>query len=1374
MYHNYIRGGDLYGKLKEATTLTTNDSITIVQDDSLTKWDEKRNIKDLMGDTLKLWNELDVAEKNFNFSSANDNYKLGAKVDVADVGVTKGETVAINGVSAANDETTKATIDFNNKAGFVLNDETALAINNAKLTAAQNDAVITINHSDATVTLNNAYVDGNIDGSQNFALTIDGSRTTTLNGTATNANTELKAGTLTFNTDTFAASSDTLSTSGGTVALNNNTIETYDIYQLDSNADAKYNLDLNLNQKSTDVIQLTDSTSTGTITIDSFNILGGVLDPNIVNKDYKIQILKAPSDDIQLALSDAALAQLPGEFLIEQEVHHSTDTIAADTNWNQDYWNYAQTTNTYGVFGLTSTQTSNDSIGIITSRTANLDVTPDGLKGDTLKLWNELDAAEKNFNFSSANDNYKLGAKVDVADVGVTKGETVAINGVSAANDETTKATIDFNNKAGFVLNDETALAINNAKLTAAQNDAVITINHSDATVTLNNAYVDGNIDGSQNFALTIDGSRTTTLNGTATNANTELKAGTLTFNTDTFAASSDTLSTSGGTVALNNNTIETYDIYQLDSNQTTYTLDLDLNNRSADMLHITEGTGSVTLGKFNLIGNILDPDIIDQTYKIKILNVESGDIQLTLDDQSSSQLDGEYFLGKTTTTSEDSIASNTPWDKTYWNYKQDTLTYGQLGLATTKTTNDSIGINISKQIITDKIKTDPMGDTLHLVNISDENTDKSFDFDDADNKYIQQENLGETSGNITINGKKEQETTSSIDMNGHSGFEITDNNNKITITNTSIENAQAQQGSVINVTATEATISLTNTNLLNNKATGEHGAAIYSNSNVELTADNYDITIKDNNTARTNEAIFMDNNSTLTLNAQNNGSITINDKINGTAGFSVKLDGDKSGEITLTDKIDNAQINMSDITLNLSGNEHFANSNFNALSGTINLINDKAETQIAKAMGIKGEIIVNVDADLKTLTMDRLANNTTITKDGFIHVDRINLLSDSTSPEIAIPFATPLIKDQTDYIGNNTVSKNTQVTQAFAPIYQYDVYYDNRKDMGYFVFKNTKKFNPSVLASSVASQAGSFTAISKTLDYSFEHADYYMNRSNNSKQLIRSTDHNNNRTPFVNKLRQEAIWAQPYGGKEDINLDNGPKVEVKSHGILAGADSNVKDISTNWSTATTFYAGYNGTHQRYNGIKIQQGGGVAGLTQSFYNHNFFTALTATAGFNRNKVKTMYGNEYFNSYVTGMASKTGYNLEFMHGKYIIQPTMQLAYSYIHTSKYKNKADVNISSDNLETIQIHPEIKFIANLPEFQPYASIGYVYNITDSTDFKANRIELPEMSVKPYMEYGLGFQKTWEKDLYGFMETTIKTGGREGIDFTIGIRGSL
>ena len=47
-------------------------------------------------------------------------------------------------------------------------------------------------------------------------------------------------------------------------------------------------------------------------------------------------------------------------------------------------------------------------------------------------------------------------------------------------------------------------------------------------------------------------------------------------------------------------------------------------------------------------------------------------------------------------------------------------------------------------------------------------------------------------------------------------------------------------------------------------------------------------------------------------------------------------------------------------------------------------------------------------------------------------------------------------------------------------------------------------------------------------------------------------------------------------------------------------------------------------------------------------------------------------------------------------------------------------------------------------------------------------------MSVKPYMEYGLGFQKTWEKDLYGFMETTIKTGGREGIDFTIGIRGSL
>ena len=825
----------------------------------------------------------------------------------------------------------------------------------------------------------------------------------------------------------------------------------------------------------------------------------------------------------------------------------------------------------------------------------------------------------------------------------------------------------------------------------------------------------------------------------------------------------------------MNNNTAEDYVINTLNSSdKVTYTLDLNFNELKTDMIHVTEGNGIVLLDKFNILGGDIDPDKIGVDYKIQILDISSGDLQLALSDDAAEQMQGDFIIGTTTAYLKDDIEADTSWDHTYWNYTQDTLTYGTLGLATTKTENDSIGINVKEQITEDKVPTDPMGDTLKLVNNSDEHEDKTFTFDAADNTYTASDDLGETSSNLSIVGQKDGNETSTIDMNSHSGFEVTDDSTELSIENTSIENAQAEQGSVINAQTTDADITLTNVDLINNTATGEHGGAIYSSNDITITADDYDMLIEGNSTATDDEAIYMKGDTTLTLNVINDSSLTINDKINGETGYTVDLTGDDNSEINLTNQIDNAIINLSDITLNLSDDNHFANSELYAYSGTINLINDKAQTQTAQVMDIKGAITVNVDADLRALTMDRLADNATVSENGFIHVNHINLVSDSTEPEIAIPFATPLIKDSTDYIGPNILSKNTQITTALAPIYQYNVYYDNREDMGYFVFRNTLTFNPAILVSSVASLAGSFTAMTKTLDYSFEHADFYMNRSELSKQIIRSTDNQISNNTKIGRFRHEAIWAQPYGGREDINLDNGPKVDTQTHGIIAGIDSSMKDLSDNWSTVTTLYAGYNGTYQKYHGTKIRQGGGVAGLTQSFYNHNFFTALTATLGINRNKAETMYGDEYFNSYMSGVASKTGYNIEYQNGKYIIQPSMQVAYSYIHTPEYRNKADVKISSDSLQTLQLHPSLKFIANLNGYQPYASVGYVHNIGNKSSFKANHVQLPEMSIKPYMEYSVGIQKTWNDSMYGFVQATARTGGRKGVDVTIGIRGEF
>ncbi len=71
----------------------------------------------------------------------------------------------------------------------------------------------------------------------------------------------------------------------------------------------------------------------------------------------------------------------------------------------------------------------------------------------------------------------------------------------------------------------------------------------------------------------------------------------------------------------------------------------------------------------------------------------------------------------------------------------------------------------------------------------------------------------------------------------------------------------------------------------------------------------------------------------------------------------------------------------------------------------------------------------------------------------------------------------------------------------AYSPIWKYDVSYN--PDDGFFTFSRggsgagsnaSDAFNPSVLASPVATQAGAYTTQLQTFNYAFQHADTFMN----------------------------------------------------------------------------------------------------------------------------------------------------------------------------------------------------------------------------------------------------------------------------------------
>jgi hypothetical protein len=65
---------------------------------------------------------------------------------------------------------------------------------------------------------------------------------------------------------------------------------------------------------------------------------------------------------------------------------------------------------------------------------------------------------------------------------------------------------------------------------------------------------------------------------------------------------------------------------------------------------------------------------------------------------------------------------------------------------------------------------------------------------------------------------------------------------------------------------------------------------------------------------------------------------------------------------------------------------------------------------------------------------------------------------------------------------------------------------------------------------------------------------------------------------------------------------------------------------------------------------------------------------------------------------------------------------------------------------------------------WQPYISVAMVWNIIDKTKFKANEVSLPEMSIDPYVQYGVGIQKTLGDRFTCYLETMIHGGGRNGL----------
>ena len=532
-----------------------------------------------------------------------------------------------------------------------------------------------------------------------------------------------------------------------------------------------------------------------------------------------------------------------------------------------------------------------------------------------------------------------------------------------------------------------------------------------------------------------------------------------------------------------------------------------------------------------------------------------------------------------------------------------------------------------------------------------------------------------------------------------------------------------------------------------------------------------------------------INQNGTLVVNADNNASLS---KINGTG----TVDKNGSGALVFRGNNNfNGSLNVNEgvfamaagATLgNLSDAQFAAGTGINLQNtSVVDLGNGSYSTDPSPAsienlyfdsLTLLGDVDLDIDIDLKNEIADKVGAGRVYGNGNLIlDQDSLNVVSDALLNNTSVQVAYGDLA--------NHVALDQGVTTVMGPIQKYDVSYNN----GNLLFArqggstpDIGSVNPAVMASPVATQLGGYLTQLQTLNAGF----YHMDRYTKYPYMMRLTAENSNRyaindIPAYRRSNlpetSNAMWIQPYTTFEQVNLRGGIGVSNVAYGAMYGGDSNLVDLGHGFKGVLSTFVGYNGSHMSFNGVSMNQQGGALGVTGTLYKGNFFTGLTVSAGASAGDAFTQYGTDHFAMLTAGVASKTGYNWEMKDGKFIVQPSLFLGYTFANTFDYTNAAGVRIDSDPLHAITIAPGVKFIANLKNgWQPYLGVNMVWSIMDRTDVMAQDVRLPQLSVKPYVEYGVGVQKSWGERFTAFFQTMIRNGGRTGIVLTAGFRWAL
>ena len=336
------------------------------------------------------------------------------------------------------------------------NGTTLFSGNYTQVGSAEKDYnAIYVGSSSGTLTLNSTNngvitFEDNINGENGYTLNITGDSTSVVNMYNTISNAKLNVSGV------------------GKVDFADGVAREFNFILMTSDENVKYSIDVDLANSTSDTFIISNSSS-GTITLDNLNILSGNWS-DFIDSDGVIQVVKASSDGLQLAITDALKTEL-GKYstTVEKDGKYVVSSTVSSLKVLYKYDN-ATLKRTVGVG---TTTTTNDSLQVFYEL-----ISGSRTQLDTLAELVQLETTEeRNFNVVS---DYTV-----ISDLGTATAGTININGNNYS--------IDLDSKNGIQLTNETTLNLNNVTI---KNGSIVNVINDNATVNVANSTLNSDITG--------------------------------------------------------------------------------------------------------------------------------------------------------------------------------------------------------------------------------------------------------------------------------------------------------------------------------------------------------------------------------------------------------------------------------------------------------------------------------------------------------------------------------------------------------------------------------------------------------------------------------------------------------------------------------------------------------------------------------------------------------------------------------------------------------------------------------------------------------------------------------------------------------------